>query len=126
MPFPVDEKYILETEELLNFNFPTEYKEAMKKMNGGEINIMDDYFTIFPIFDKTDRKRISRTCNSVDKETTLAREFFISENAVAIAGDGGGNYLILFPNDPAVYFWHHENENPTKVAEKFSQLSQQF
>jgi len=35
MPFPIEEKYINETEIELNVKFPSEFKSRMKKINGG-------------------------------------------------------------------------------------------
>ncbi|WP_216639056.1 SMI1/KNR4 family protein [Flammeovirga sp. SJP92] len=56
MAFPVDEKYIKETE--LKVEFPTEYKTKMIKNNGGEL-ISDDYeFELYPFFDKSDKKEL--------------------------------------------------------------------
>ena len=37
MPFPVEEKYIRETELELNVKFPPEFKNRMKESNGGEL-----------------------------------------------------------------------------------------
>ena len=48
MAFPVDEKYIIETELELNVKFPSEFKNRMKKSNGGEL-VADDYeFELYP------------------------------------------------------------------------------
>jgi hypothetical protein len=66
MPFPIDKKYIEETESELNVKFPTEFKNRMIKSNGGELLISREFeFELHPFFDKSDRKRISRTCNHI-------------------------------------------------------------
>jgi len=37
MPFPIEEKYIRETEETLQLKFPEKFKDKMMKDNGGEL-----------------------------------------------------------------------------------------
>ncbi|WP_430426280.1 SMI1/KNR4 family protein [Maribacter litoralis] len=75
MPFPVDEKYIIGTESDLNVKFPTVFKNRMIKSNGGELVTDEFEFELYPFFDKSDRKRISRTCNHIGLETKNAREW---------------------------------------------------
>ncbi len=58
MPFPIDEKYIKETESELNVKFPTEFKNRMIKSNGGELVTDDFEFELYPFFDKSDRKKL--------------------------------------------------------------------
>ena len=59
MPFPVDLKFIQETEKELGLLFPDIFKQKMMIENGGEIQTDEDDWQIFPFFDKTDNKRIS-------------------------------------------------------------------
>lgn len=123
MAFPIEEKYIVETETLLNFKFPSDYKESMQIMNGGEVEIDEDYYFLFPIFDKSDTKRIKRTCNSVHKETETARkDYGFPDECVAIGHDECGNYLGFLPNDPAIYFFHNSGEIE-KMVDSFSDFS---
>lgn len=42
MPFPIDLKYIIETEKELGLIFPDSFKTKMRKENGGEIETEDD------------------------------------------------------------------------------------
>lgn len=56
MPFPIDEKYIKETESELNVKFPNGFKNRMIKINGGEL-ITDKFeFELYPFFDKSNKK----------------------------------------------------------------------
>ncbi|ADY29603.1 SMI1/KNR4 family protein [Cellulophaga lytica] len=64
MPFPVEEKYIIETESELNVTFSTEFKNRMKKSNGGEIDTDDFFFQLYPFFDKSDKKRMILNYNN--------------------------------------------------------------
>ena len=75
MPFPVDPQWITETERKLGVRFPAAYVVAMVKMNGGAVDVGTDVFWLHPIMDKSDKKRIQRTCNSVCRETATLREF---------------------------------------------------
>ncbi|MEH1009504.1 SMI1/KNR4 family protein [Winogradskyella sp. ECml5-4] len=130
MPFPVDEKYIGETESELNVKFPTEFKNRMIKLNGGELLISSEFeFELHPFFDKSDRKRISRTCNHIGLETKNAREWNgFPENGIAIGADGFGNKLILTHNGNGnltdqLYFWNHETRKVEKIAESVNKLN---
>jgi len=130
MPFPVDEKYIEETESELNVKFPTEFKNRMIKLNGGELLISSEFeFELHPFFDKSDRKRISRTCNHIGLETKNAREWNgFPENGIAIGADGFGNKLILTHNGNGnltdqLHFWYHETRKVEKIAESVNKLN---
>lgn len=128
MPFPLDEKYIKEAESELNVKFPTEFKNRMIKSNGGEL-VTDEFgFELYPFFDKSDRKRISRTCNHIALETKNAREWNgFPDNGIAIGSDGCGNLIILTHSGDGIltdeiHFWNHETCQTEKIAESITQL----
>jgi hypothetical protein len=51
----------------------------MMKENGGVITLGDDVWQFNPLLDKSDKKRIVRTCNDIVVETYSAKkEFWIS------------------------------------------------
>ncbi|MCO6047793.1 SMI1/KNR4 family protein [Aeoliella sp. ICT_H6.2] len=131
MPFPVDIKWINETEKKLGVRFPASFVTAMAKMNGGGVNTTFDSFVLFPFFDASDRKRIQRTCNSIDRETRSARESWhgFPATAVAIGANGGGDLLVLLPMpghpdtlQHNVYWWDHETGEIELVADDFADL----
>ncbi|QNK78209.1 SMI1/KNR4 family protein [Winogradskyella sp. PAMC22761] len=130
MPFPIDEKYIIETESELNVKFPTEFKNRMIKSNGGELVTDDFEFELYPFFDKSDKKRISRTCNHIGLETKNAREWNgFPENGIAIGSDGFGNQIILIHNGNGILtdeilFWNHEMGKTEKIAESINELDE--
>ncbi|MDP5101971.1 MAG: SMI1/KNR4 family protein, partial [Nonlabens sp.] len=85
MPFPVEEKYIIETENELGVKFPIGFRNRMMESNGGEVDLEDFNFELYPFFDKSDKKRISRTCNHIGLETRNAKLWNgFPQNAVAI------------------------------------------
>lgn len=133
MPFPVEEKYILETEDELSVKFPEKFKARMKKLNGGEITESlkdeEDYiYWLYPFFDKSDKKRVSRTCNHIALETANSRKWRnFPENAIAIAHDGSGNKLVMTHNgdgilSECIYFWDHETGEIEMIAESINEL----
>jgi len=130
MPFPIDEKYIKETESELNVKFPTEFKNRMIKSNGGELVTDKFEFELYPFFDKSDRKRISRTCNHIGLETKNARKWNgFPKNGIAIGSDGFGNLIILTHSGNGilaeeVYFWNHEIRDSEKIAESIKKLDE--
>lgn len=128
MPFPVEEKYIIETEKELSVLFPIQFKNRMMQLNGGEV-VSDEFeFELFPFFDKTDKKRISRTCNHIVLETKNAREWIdFPENSVAIGNDGFGNLLLIMHNGNGnlgdeIFFWNHETGDIEKVADSINEF----
>ena len=130
MPFPLDEKYIIETEKELEILFPDNFKTKMMRENGGELGTEDDDWQLYPFFDKSDKKRISRTCNHIGLETKQAKKWMnFPPNAIAIASNGSGDHLILLPtkeNDKKlsdeIYTWYHETGKTEKVADKIDEL----
>ncbi|WP_196890169.1 SMI1/KNR4 family protein [Aureivirga sp. CE67] len=128
MPFRVEEKYIIETELALNVKFPESFKNKMRKENGGVLYFEEIEIQLFPFFDKSDKKRISRTCNHIGLETKNARSWNnFPENAIAIGGDGYGNIAFLMHNDnrvltDAVFYWDHEIEEIEKLADSICEI----
>lgn len=127
MPFPVDIKYIYETERELGVQFPERFKTKMIEENGGTLTTEeneDDSWELFPFFDKSDKKKLSRTANHIVLETKKMREWNNFPNhGVAIASDGGGNRLILIPDEKNptklkenIYLWLHETGEVIEVA----------
>lgn len=128
MPFPVEEKYIEETESELNVKFPPDYKNRMIKSNGGEIDSDDYFFQLHPFFDKSDKKRISRTCNHIALETKNAKGWKgFPENAIVIGDGGSGDLLFLQHNgngilSDKIYLWDHGEIE--KIAESIKELDE--
>ncbi|WP_437921920.1 SMI1/KNR4 family protein [Sphingobacterium sp. LRF_L2] len=133
MPFPVDIKYILETEQELEFVFPESFKSKMIKENGGELMTGDGDWQLFPFFDKSDNKRMSRTCNHIVLETKQAREWDnFPDNGIAIASNGSGDNLVLLPFDndnkklkEEIYLWQHETGDIQQVARTIDELTEE-
>ena len=131
MAFPIDIKYIIEAEEELGFEFPTSFKEKMIEENGGDVQTENDYWNLYPFFDKSDKKRISRTCNHIILETKEAKKWNgFPVNAIAIAGNECGDQLVFLPLDndnrklsEKIYFWYHETGELEKVAENIQELT---
>ena len=116
MPFPVDPKYVVDSEHKLGVQFPESYHAGMHVMNGGPVT---EPWRLFPVFDTSNRKRIKRTANNVVRETEYAKRMVgFPEEAVAIGADDYGNYLVLIPEAKGghklrdtVYEWDHETGN---------------
>jgi hypothetical protein len=139
MPFPVDIKYIEETERELGVQFPEKFKAKMTKDNGGELAVFTDdsedeceLWLMFPFCDKSDKKRLSRTCNHIALETKNSRRWInFPTKGIAIAHDEGGNYLILLPEEATphrlkenIFMWLHETGEITEIANSIEELGQ--
>ncbi len=116
-------------ERSLETVFPDSYREAMKVENGGALSIGREEWQLHPVFDKKDKKRISRTCNDIVRETHLMAEWTDwPSQGVAIGANGCGD-VILFLREknicgPQVYEWAHETGKLSLVANDFSELRQ--
>lgn len=131
MAFPIDIKYIIETEQELGLTFPEQFKNKMLKENGGELMTEDDDWQLFPFFDKSDKKRISRTCNHIILETKYIRTNWknFPDNGIAIASNDSGDCLVLLPTtenekklSDEIFMWLHEIGKAEKVADNINKL----
>jgi hypothetical protein len=131
MPFPVDIRFVNETEQKLGVKFPPSFVNYMVKQNGGEVVTEPDSWQLFPFFDTSDRKRLARTCNDIVRETSSARNsaFGFPPEAVAVGANGTGDHLVFLPQadaphllDHAVWWWDHETGELNRVADDFSDL----
>jgi hypothetical protein len=75
MPFDLDERCIEAAEQALGVRFPTSYRVAMMRSNGGAVATESDDWDLYPIADDSDRKRFARTLNGVVPETQRARDW---------------------------------------------------
>lgn len=127
MAFNLEEKFVVQAEVELDAVLPQSYKTSMQKSNGGEIEVAGDVWEQYPIFDKSDRKRIARTCNHIIAETKSCEDFGnFPNNALAIAGNGCGDQLVLIKQSnsytDSIYIWSHETGGFDKVANDFKEL----
>ena len=123
MAFPTTEEQVDRAEKEIGLALPPQLRERLLAENGGEIAAGDDVWELFPVQDTSDRKHVARTANHVLRETEEARKWpdFPSE-AVAIASNGTGDYLILRPSDRAsgqlsdtVFLWNHETGSAAPI-----------
>jgi hypothetical protein len=130
MPFPLDIKYVTQTEQKLGVKFPASFVVKMVKQNGGSVSTAYDTWSLHPFLDASDRKRLARTCNDISRETSAARAWpRFPPDAVVIGSNGGGDLLILLPpeDNPSVllheiFWWEHETGEVQIVADDFSEL----
>ena len=127
MPFDLAERFIKAAEVKLGATLPYIYRRAMMASNGGEVCAYNDVWNLHPILDTSDRKRLSRSCNDILRETGVMRDWpGWPENAVAIADNGTGDKLLFLRKDqvyqPEVYVWLHDTGNLIEVARSFAEL----
>jgi hypothetical protein len=130
MAFPVEISLVTRTEAKLGRKLPLGYVAMMCKSNGGEVYAGNDCWSLFPIFDDSDRTRLKRTCNDIVRETAVAREWVgFPDNALAIGSNGTGDKLIFLfePGSDryadAVWWWDHETGELIPVAAMFDDLA---
>ena len=92
--------------------------------NGAAPSVVDSALS------SADVRRLKRTTNDVVHETTGAREWpGYPREAIAIANNGSGDYLVFLPSDDeaaraaaAVHRWDHETGELACVAAAFDEL----
>jgi len=109
MGLPASESHIAEAEHSGRFALPLPWKRMLRRSNGFSIEANCENWEAFPVLDQSSRKHIARSANHILRETESFRDFpaFPSE-AVAIAGNGSGDCLVLLAGKSDVYFWNHE------------------
>ncbi|MCE9531342.1 MAG: SMI1/KNR4 family protein [Planctomycetes bacterium] len=129
MPFSLEHRFVQQAQEKFGRTLPLGYVARICQSNGGQVNVGSDVFNLFPKFDTTDRKRISRTCNDIVRETVSAREWpDFPSGAVAIGDNGTGDKLVFLPDKvdlryaDAVFWWDHETGELDLVADAFEEL----
>lgn len=127
MLFPVDERFVQDTERKLGARLPESLRQFVMAENGSQISTAEDDWDMNPILDSSDNERLSSTCYDIVRETREAKVWRnFPEHAVSIAQNGLGDHLVLLKVgdefDPTVYFWSHETGERTAIASDFSQL----
>ena len=130
MPFPVDGKWIAETEAKLGVRFPPSFVASMAKANGGSVDVGSDVFWLYSFLDGSDRKRIQRTCSSICRETASMKNWgHFQQELIVIGHNSGGDLLVLKPMtdnatilEHTIYLWDHETSEVAPVADDFSDL----
>lgn len=130
MPFPVQERYLVEAEAELGVRLPADLRVRLMKCNGGRVEVAEDYWELHPVFDKSNRKRISRTASHIVRETDYARTWpGFPPDAIAVGSNGTADRLMLLP-DPdnqgqcrdELYLWDHETGEAVLVADGLGEV----
>ncbi|MEJ7786516.1 MAG: SMI1/KNR4 family protein [Solirubrobacteraceae bacterium] len=123
MAFPADVPQIEEAERQLGRTLPRVLRERLMRNNGGEIRVagyVDDgpYWTLHPVWDGGDRKRIARTAGHIVRETREAHETIdaLPDASIVIAGNGTGDLLLVLAGSDDVVWWDHETGGVEPVA----------
>lgn len=117
MPFPVDESHIVEAEKQLGRRLPSELRTHLLRSNGGEIEAAGDTWTLHPVWDPTDKKRMLRTANHIVRETQQARTWHgFPPEAISIATNAYGDHLIVRPGSDEIELWDHETGECSPVT----------
>jgi hypothetical protein len=130
MAFPVDVRFDNEAGKRLGRALPLSYVGRICRENGGDVSVDGESFTLHPILDTTDRKRLSRSCNDIVRETASARSRpDFPPQGIAIGDSGGGDVLVLLPDDngsrfaDTVYRWDPETGELARVADTLEELA---
>lgn len=111
MAYPGSEDLVAAAEEILGRRLPEQHRQRLIQENGGEVRAIGEDWTLYPVWDPTNRKTMGRSTNHIVRENeALRREWpdVWPDGVVAIADNDGGDYLVLSPDEDAVRLWDHE------------------
>ncbi|MBX2801822.1 MAG: SMI1/KNR4 family protein [Myxococcales bacterium] len=121
MPLTTTDQWLDEAEASLGRRLPASLRKLLKERNGGELYATDDVWEVHPVWDKRDRRYLTRTFNHLVAETESCREVdWYPADALAIAVCNADR-LVLMPEDETryddtVYFWDFHGEEVERIA----------
>jgi hypothetical protein len=120
MAFAGSEELVAAAEAKLGRRLPDVHRARLIRENGGEIRAAREHWTLYPVWDPSNRKSMGRTANHIVRENEVLRREWadaLPEGFLAIADNGGGDLLVLPPSEEEVRFWDHETgqSSPVKV-----------
>jgi hypothetical protein len=126
VPLPTDNAFILRAERELGASLPLDFRSHLLRCNGGEVEADGDDWTIFPVFDDSDKRSAARSASHIVRENAQARLWAgFPSRAVAFATNGSGDYLVFLPGDgpsSCIHRWNHETRTSVLVAQAFASL----
>jgi hypothetical protein len=133
MAFPITEFELAKTEAKIGARFPESFRSAMIAENGGAVITEEDQWDLYPFFDTSDKKRLSRTSNDILRETEQSRKWRgFPADGWAISNNGFGDHLFFKRSsaDPTrfentVYAYWHETGTISVIAQDFAELSKE-
>jgi hypothetical protein len=116
--FAGSEELVVAAEKALGRRLPEPHRQRLIRENGGEVTADGDTYTLYPVWDPTDRRTIGRTANHIIRENESLRGGLpdaLPAGCLAIASDVGGNLLVLRPASDDVFDWDFETGELTPV-----------
>lgn len=126
MALPTQQKFIDQAEQALGVSLPDWLCTRLLRENGGEIETDEDVWQLFSVLDTSDRKHAVRSASHLVAETQSARQWAgFPQHAVAIAGNGTGDLLVLLADagqqlDPRPFLWLHDDTDRLEPADILS------
>jgi cell wall assembly regulator SMI1 len=112
---PVGDEQIREAEEQLGRSLPRELRQRLLRDNGGDVRVTgyaegEPWWTLHPVWDASDRKRMARTASHIVGETRDARDTIdgLPDGSIVIANNGTGDLLLVLADSDDVVSWDHE------------------
>jgi hypothetical protein len=122
LAFSGSEELVAAAEAKLGRRLPDAHRQRLVRTNGGEVKVSREWWTLYPVWDLSNRKTIARTANHILRENeALRREWpeVLPPETIAIADNGGGDLLVIRHGTDDVYFWDHETGNQARVTVKW-------
>lgn len=115
-------------EEDLEVRFPAALVARLRRENGGSVQKYERWWTLFPVWDTSDKRMMKKTFNSIARETRAAWEFdHLPSDAIAIGRGDDGTVLALLALatgevKPALYEWNIREPHMKPIADHLLEL----
>lgn len=117
MSFPVSGDLLQRAEEAMGRSLPPDLRARLQRSNGGDVGAAGDVWTLVPVRDDTDRKRLARTANDILRESQEAAKWpDFPQGAFVIAQNGTGDLLVLLLASDEIHIWDHETGRASAVT----------
>jgi hypothetical protein len=119
MAFAGSEDLVAAAGAALGRRLPETLRQRLIRLNGGEVEAAGENWTLYPVWDRTDRTTVARTANHIIRENKAVRRELpdvMPPGFIAIADNGGGDLLVLGPESDDFLNWDHETGRLAQVA----------
>ena len=118
MPFAGSEALVAAAETALGRRLPDAHRDRLIRENGGEVRAARETWSLYPVWDGSNRKTIARTTNHIVRENDYWRHEWpdtLPAGYLTIGENVGGDHLVLGPDQDDVLFWDHETGELTRI-----------
>lgn len=113
MAYPAPPERVDEEQTRVGRKFPPGLCERLLRLNGGDLYLDDEEWTLYPVWDPTTKRTAGRSAGHIERATNSLYDGLgevLPPGLVAVADNGEGDYLFLDPASRPVIWRHGSGE----------------